>query len=258
MMDSMRSWALVVLLAGCNVVFPLEPPTHDASADVLTGHDEDGDGIADEIDPCPHLASGDHDDSDGDGIGNACDPYPTVGGDEWHFYSFVDGIGDLVLSGSIVQVEDAVELGDVSQQVQFLYLPIPDADDVEIELGYQILAPMEDGAYHEVGVFAVAQENDPATQGDVCFGGYDGSPYQELQEFPTNVDIKHPLTATTFDVPSTLHMRRTPRNMNCSLIVPNAQANGELMPQLTKPGRTGVSVGFARARLRYLWVVVHR
>jgi len=39
-------------------------------------HDEDGDGIDDNCDPCPQIA-GDAADSDGDGVGNACDPEPN-------------------------------------------------------------------------------------------------------------------------------------------------------------------------------------
>lgn len=39
-------------------------------------HDEDGDGIVDGLDGCPHL-SGDPADTDGDGVDDACDPEPT-------------------------------------------------------------------------------------------------------------------------------------------------------------------------------------
>lgn len=41
------------------------------------GHDEDGDGIDDACDVCPHLADPAQVDSDGDGVGDACDPEPT-------------------------------------------------------------------------------------------------------------------------------------------------------------------------------------
>lgn len=40
-------------------------------------HDEDGDGIDDGCDPCPHIA-GTAADLDGDGVGDACDPEPTM------------------------------------------------------------------------------------------------------------------------------------------------------------------------------------
>lgn len=40
------------------------------------GHDEDGDGIPDACDNCPHVANADQTDGDGDGVGDACDPNP--------------------------------------------------------------------------------------------------------------------------------------------------------------------------------------
>ena len=44
--------------------------------DVLLGHDEDEDGVADAADVCPHLA-GTQDDGDGDRVGDDCDPEPN-------------------------------------------------------------------------------------------------------------------------------------------------------------------------------------
>jgi hypothetical protein len=43
----------------------------------LVGLDQDGDGLADCVDPCPTVA-GDATDTDGDGVGDACDNCPTV------------------------------------------------------------------------------------------------------------------------------------------------------------------------------------
>lgn len=80
---SLAFGGLVVLLAcanGCQVVFglpevPLPPPCV-YSHDVM---DEDCDGIANAIDPCPADAAGVGDlDTDHDGIGDACDPTPAV------------------------------------------------------------------------------------------------------------------------------------------------------------------------------------
>lgn len=47
---------------------------------VQLGHDEDGDGIRDIDDPCPHLA-GNAADGDGDGVGDLCDPNSGTPGD---------------------------------------------------------------------------------------------------------------------------------------------------------------------------------
>ena len=67
-------WRMVsaLMLAGCGrLAFD---PTGDA---LQTGHDEDGDGVIDAVDLCPHVA-GPQVDGDGDGVGDDCDPNPTV------------------------------------------------------------------------------------------------------------------------------------------------------------------------------------
>ncbi|MBA3540165.1 MAG: hypothetical protein H0T79_11100 [Deltaproteobacteria bacterium] len=62
----------VVALAACGRV-GFEP----GPADGAFGHDEDGDGVADVTDVCPHLP-GAQLDRDGDGIGDDCDPEPDL------------------------------------------------------------------------------------------------------------------------------------------------------------------------------------
>jgi hypothetical protein len=53
-------------------------PMPDAFACVgTTLHDEDGDGIVDDCDVCPHIADPAQTDTDGDRVGDACDPEPT-------------------------------------------------------------------------------------------------------------------------------------------------------------------------------------
>ena len=42
------------------------------------GHDEDGDGIDDACDVCPHIPDPAQADGDGDGVGDACDPEPAL------------------------------------------------------------------------------------------------------------------------------------------------------------------------------------
>jgi len=43
-------------------------------------HDEDGDGVVDGLDNCPHIVAP-QDDRDGDNVGDDCDPYPDVAGE---------------------------------------------------------------------------------------------------------------------------------------------------------------------------------
>jgi hypothetical protein len=99
----MRVALALLVCAGCNQVFGLDPPSRgdDADADVrdgdssdaaddggggpdascAVGHDEDIDGIVDACDNCPHVYNQTQNDTDLDGVGEACDPRPTSPGD---------------------------------------------------------------------------------------------------------------------------------------------------------------------------------
>ncbi len=69
-------WVFVVLVvAGCGRIG--FDPSGDALGDSASRHDEDGDGLLDVDDPCPHLP-GTNADADGDRVGDACDPLPTT------------------------------------------------------------------------------------------------------------------------------------------------------------------------------------
>jgi hypothetical protein len=51
----------------------------DAAVDAIG--DRDGDGIADDVDNCPHVANPDQGNEDGDRFGDACDPCPPIADD---------------------------------------------------------------------------------------------------------------------------------------------------------------------------------
>lgn len=81
-----RALIFAIVLGGCGrLAFDPQATTDGAPGDVprdtsssCTGsvHDEDGDGVADACDLCPHLADNQLD-ADGDGVGDACDPEPA-------------------------------------------------------------------------------------------------------------------------------------------------------------------------------------
>jgi hypothetical protein len=58
----------------------------DATPCIPAGHDEDGDGVDDACDVCPHVADPAQTDTDGDGVGDACDPNPTTPIDHIAFF----------------------------------------------------------------------------------------------------------------------------------------------------------------------------
>jgi hypothetical protein len=70
----MRGWLL--LLVGCGRIAFDEAAVKVCEAPV--GHDEDGDGIDDACDGCPHLPDAAQIDRDGDGVDDLCDPQPAI------------------------------------------------------------------------------------------------------------------------------------------------------------------------------------
>lgn len=78
--------ALLIVVASCGR-FGFDPTSApDAPPACLEiGHDEDGDGVDDACDVCPHIPDPQLD-TDGDGVGDACDPNPTEAIDKILFF----------------------------------------------------------------------------------------------------------------------------------------------------------------------------
>jgi hypothetical protein len=82
---------LAVLACGCRFAFDdvtTDAPRVDTlDIDVLLGHDEDGDGVIDSEDFCPHIADTLNADIDGDGVGDVCDREPALARQQWKLFA---------------------------------------------------------------------------------------------------------------------------------------------------------------------------
>jgi hypothetical protein len=175
--------ALLLLLAGCGRL-DFTARGADASADTITGHDEDGDGIPDAIDPCPWVAS-DMTDSDGDGVGDACDPDP---GQTDTLALFAPLTPDLP-----VVFSDGI--GSWSQRADTLYndngglantIPQP-LDHTVVEVGFEIDSATSTfqhqialGTTSSLKPFYFVELNDNMGAYDVAVSDYDGTSYNML------------------------------------------------------------------------------
>jgi len=174
----------MIVLAGCG---RLDFTAH--TADAIAGHDEDGDGLADAIDPCPWIA-GDATDSDGDGVGDACDPDP-------------DGIDKLVLFAPLTSDQPftfSEGLGSWTQRADTLYLDngavgntIPvTIDHSVVEVGFTIISTpttfqhqIAIGSTQTTKPYYFVELNDNMGAHDVAVVDYDGASYNMLaQEDP--------------------------------------------------------------------------
>ncbi len=95
-----RRWFLasVVLLSACGRfgfeqrAEPSDADMADASPCAPVGHDEDGDGLDDACDLCPHVADGAQQDRDGDRVGDVCDPNPDAIGDRIAYFNSMQAL----------------------------------------------------------------------------------------------------------------------------------------------------------------------
>lgn len=98
------------------------------------GHDEDGDGIGDVVDLCPHVV-GDGADGDGDGVGDACDPDPTLENRIRVFSSLRTGDHPFSSVMDLVQEDDGLRYTGLSLH---LVVPQPMAN-ARFELGFEVV-----------------------------------------------------------------------------------------------------------------------
>ncbi|CAN5738533.1 hypothetical protein BH11MYX2_BH11MYX2_22180 [soil metagenome] len=187
---------LLLAVSGCGR-FSFDPtggvgndalPGGDSRDGVVSGHDEDGDGVPDSVDSCPHLP-GAQTDTYGDGLGDLCDPHPTQNGDSRVVFATLTGTDQPFTLGSGDWV---VEGDDLAQTLTYadLVLTLPTAvDSIQIEVGLSIdsivAAPTEQRQFTMHGTQTVSDEQF----------------YGELNEVPASLsamEIEHFTPPSTF------------------------------------------------------------
>ncbi|HEY4177177.1 MAG TPA: thrombospondin type 3 repeat-containing protein [Kofleriaceae bacterium] len=135
-------------------------PGGDAS-DGPTGHDEDGDGVPDSVDTCPHLP-GAQTDTDGDGIGDLCDAHPAMNIDSRVVFAtltdtdqpFEIGSGDWAVDGddlaqTLTYADLALTLPTTTQSIQIT---------VGVTIDSIVAGPMEQRQLTVHGTQVLAEE----------------------------------------------------------------------------------------------------
>ncbi len=204
------------------------------------GHDEDGDGIDDACDGCPHIADPDQIDSDGDGVDDICDPNPTVA------------------TESIARFDPFTSLSPMWTVIGVV--PTVSGDSITIDaLGTSAVIELDDPPtldYYEFGG-AIGAAQPPDVKVEIYIKGPQaGYYYCELYDHggaTINFDLAYTLDGTNYstgpitdlqaplaNAPYVISLDQRPPNVGCGTKWPPGDTDHEPIP----PGLAATSVGF--------------
>jgi hypothetical protein len=253
-----------MLLAGCDSVYGLEgrlPP------EARPG-DEDGDGVLDNNDSCPHIANESDTDLDDDGVSEDCDPDDKEPSTLTRWIPITAGSLEdaFVQTGAGKIVADGFELGVRDERSWLVFDLDAMAHTANIDVGYEMMSNViEDSGTHpwsELGVHTVHRGMTDSTRGSVCFLGIgeDGeqppvvAAYLETKEDEqtrSTVSFAPPLNGTL----GRLYQFRTMNEVRCG-----ARRGDEITTSNYEVTRTSAMGGFAIsadrivAKLTHVWI----
>ena len=229
-----RIWSLIVL-AGCGRIgFDATAGgaggNGDAAADAIricaapVGHDEDGDGVDDACDGCPHIADPEQVDSDGDGVDDICDPQPTIPKEHIAFFDpFTGPRAEWTFAGpSVTFSDDELQL-DTLDNGWTGTLAIAPVDD-RFELGAHFATESPTGQRQ---ILIAAEQVPPSYYCELFDEGTPTFGYTTTPDNMSFIDVaKSPAQAPFADGPMSLTLDQRGGSVTCTKTWPGT--NGAL------------------------------
>jgi len=255
---------LITGLAGCDQVWGLERPDAGPPSDK---NDEDLDGIANSLDPCPHLAVDDSTDDDQDGIPAICDVDDTKASVAVFFGFDAEGIpAALEIQGSTASdTPGTITIGNLGDTLDTITLKNVTAKTSLMDVGFEVIedtveADPASATYNELGLHAANTSYAPSTRGDTCFFGRlresESMPlYTELVENEGAHQQKR-YSGALVGASGRMRLVRTPEMYECTVVrtgEPTIRDTKDVQFLQMVPGKLGLSTFKVRVRLRYLY-----
>jgi hypothetical protein len=114
-------------------------------------HDEDGDGVVDADDVCPHLP-GSQLDSDSDGVGDDCDWEPNLPRQRFALFATMQpGHPFTIAAGNFIQGDDALRFdGAAYGELEHGLI----AGEIEVDIGVDVIATVGSNTQHQIALGA--------------------------------------------------------------------------------------------------------
>lgn len=228
----------------------------DGASLCATGHDEDGDGIVDACDVCPHIADPAQADGDGDHVGDACDPDPIMPAERIAFFDpFTQPRSEWMFVGPSVSYDGESLVIPGSSTALDAFIDIAPATDV-FELGAHLDA--QAAGAHQVAIDA---EGSP---GYYYCELYDNNTFTKFSITYTNdgtafTSAANDGTSTTplGNSPVHLALRIRPPGVGCTTDWPGSTPTLDTgIPAGITPTRTSFRVLAVAARIDY-FIQIH-